>query len=275
MIQGITGYEGRFHARKMIEYGTQIVAGVTPCRGGEWIDGTPIFDSVKAAVRATEAEVSLILVPPLFAADAILEAIKADVPLIVCVTEGIPVQDMMKLYDYIARSSVRLLGPSSPGLLCPGKTLIGTMPGEIATPGHVGVVSRSGALTYEVVDLLTESGIGQSVCVGVGADPIVGTSLTDVLEMFENDPETEKIVVLGEIGGSAEINAAQYIRAHMTKPVIAFVAGKSAPEGKRMGHAGAIVAGGEGTAAEKIEALAASGVRMAKVPEDIPKLLRT
>ena len=274
IIQGITGREGSFHTSKMIEYGTNVVAGVTPCKGGEWVEGRPIFDSVRAAIAATGAEVSLIFVPPPAAADAILEAVDAQIPLIVCVTEGIPVQDMMKVYHYVERSESRLLGPNCPGLLVPEQTKIGTMPGDIVRPGYVGVVSKSGALTYEVVHALTKARMGQSICVGIGGDPILGTSFVDILEMFENDPDTEKIVLLGEIGGRAEVDAADFIRTHMTKPVAAFVAGTSAPEGTRMGHAGAIVEGGEGTAAEKIDALQDAGVRVAETPEQIPALLR-
>jgi succinyl-CoA synthetase alpha subunit len=274
IIQGITGREGSFHTLKMIEYGTNVVAGVTPCKGGEWVEGKPIFDSVRAAVAATGAEVSLIFVPAPAATDAILEAIDADISLIVCVTEGIPVQDMMKVYNHLERSRSRLLGPNCPGLLIPEQTKIGTMPGNIARPGSVGVVSKSGALTYEVVYALTKARMGQSTCVGIGGDPILGTSFVDILGMFENDPDTEKVVLLGEIGGRAEVEAAEFIRTQMTKPVAAFVAGVSAPEGARMGHAGAIVEGGEGTAIEKIEALQDAGVRVAETPEQIPALLR-
>lgn len=274
VIQGITGQEGSFHTHKMIEYGTNIVAGITPGKGGEWVEGKPIFDSVRAAVAATGAEVSLIFVPPASATDAMLEAVDAQIPLIVCITEGIPVKDMMKVYHYVERSDSRLLGPNCPGILVPGQTKIGTMPPDIANPGNVGVVSKSGALTYEVVHALTKAGLGQSTCVGIGGDPILGTSFVDILGMFERDPDTEKVVLLGEIGGRAEVEAADFIRTHMTKPVAAFVAGTSAPEGTRMGHAGAIVEGGEGTAAEKIDALQNAGVRVAETPEQIPALLR-
>ena len=274
IVQGITGNQGRFHTRMMLEYGTPIVGGVTPCKGGEWVEGQPIFDSVKVAVSATGAEASVIFVPPAFAADAILEAVDARIALIVCVTDGIPVQDMMKVYDYVQRSDSRLIGPNGPGLIIPNKTSIGTMPGEITRSGHIGVVSKIGALTYEVVHTLTKSRMGQSACVGIGADPIIGTSFVDVLRMFESDPDTEEVVLLGEIGGRAEVEAAEYIKAHMTKPVAAFIAGKSAPEGTRMGHAGAIVEGGEGTAIEKIEALRDAGVRLAATPEQIPHLLK-
>lgn len=275
IVQGITGRQGSFHTKKMLEYGTQIVAGVTPGKGGEWVEDKPIFDSVKAAVAATGAEASIIFVPPISATDAILEAVNAGITLVVCATEGIPMQDMMKVYDYVKRSGSRLIGPNGYGLLIPRKTKIGTMPGEIARPGNIGVVSKSGALAYEVVYALTKANMGQSTCIGIGSDPIVGVSFVDVLEMFENDSETEKIVLLGEIGGRAEIDAAEYIKAYITKPVAAFVAGRCAPEGTRMGHAGAIVEGGEGTALEKIAALQEAGVRVAESPEQIPHLLQS
>jgi succinyl-CoA synthetase alpha subunit len=274
LVQGITGREGQFHTQQMIDYGTNVVGGVTPGKGGEWIDGKPVFDTVKTAVEATEANVSLIFVPAPFAADAIYEAVDAGIKLIVCISEGVPVQDMIRVHNYITTTDSRLVGPNCPGLLTPGQAKVGIMPGYIAVPGHVGVVSKSGTLTYEVVYALTQAGMGQSTCVGIGGDPIIGTTFVDVLEMFENDPETEKIAILGEIGGRAEIDAAEYIKAHMTKPVAAFIAGRSAPEGTRMGHAGAIVEGGEGTADEKIKALQAAGVRVAANPEEIPNLLK-
>ncbi len=274
IVQGITGREGRFHAKQMIEYGTNVVGGVTPGKGGEWVESKPVFDTVKAAVEATEADASLVYVPAPFAADAIFEAVDAGIGLIVCVTEGIPVRDMIQVNLHIKEHNRRLLGPNCPGLLTPGQTKIGIMPGHIGTPGNVGVVSKSGTLTYEVVYSLSEAGMGQTTCLGIGGDPIIGTTFVDVLEMFEQDPETEKVVLIGEIGGRAEIEAAEYIQAHMTKPVAAFIAGKSAPPGKRMGHAGAIVEGGEGTAAEKIEALQEVGVRVATNPDEIPSLLR-
>jgi len=273
IVQGITGREGSFHAEKMIEYGTNVVGGVTPGKGGEWVHGKPVFDTVKSAVEATEANATIIYVNPQFAADALYEAIDAEVPLIVCITEGIPVADMMKVYSYLKGSKSRLLGPNCPGMLTPGQAKVGIMPGYIATPGNVGVVSKSGTLTYEVVYALTNRGMGQSTCVGIGGDPIIGTNFVDVLEMFEQDPATEKVVLIGEIGGRAEIDAAEYIKTHMTKPVAGFIAGATAPPGKRMGHAGAIVEGGEGTAEEKISALRAAGVRIAANPEEIPGLL--
>lgn len=273
IVQGITGSEGAFHTKQMIEYGTKVVGGVTPGKGGEWVDGVPVFDTVKAAVDATDANTSVIFVPAPFAADAIFEAVDAGIKLVVCITEGVPVRDMMRVYQTIRKSNVRLIGPNCPGLLTPGQAKVGIMPGYIAKPGNVGVVSKSGTLTYEVVNALSDKGIGQSTCVGIGGDPIIGTSFVDVLEMFENDPQTEKIAILGEIGGRAEIDAAEYIKAHMTKPVAAFIAGRTAPPGKRMGHAGAIVEGGEGTAEEKIAALEAAGVRVAMNPEEIPNLL--
>ena len=274
IVQGITGREGSFHTKLMIEYGTNVVGGVTPGKGGEWFEGRPVFDTVQKAVDATEANVSWVAVPAPFAPDAIYEAVDAGIELIICLAEYIPVQDMMKVYQYVKNSGSRLVGPNCPGLLTPGQAKVGIMPGYIATPGNIGVVSKSGTLTYEVVYALTSRGMGQSTCVGIGGDPIIGTNFVDVLEMFENDPETQKVAILGEIGGRAEIDAAEYIKAHMTKPVAAFIAGASAPEGTRMGHAGAIVEGGEGTAAEKIEALRAAGVRVADNPEQIPDLLQ-
>ena len=274
LVQGITGREGQFHTQQMIDYGTNVVGGVTPGKGGEWIDGKPVFDTVKTAIDATEANVSLIFVPAPFVADAIYEAVDAGIKLIVCISEGVPVQDMIRVYHYITKTDSRLVGPNCPGLLTPGQAKVGIMPGYIAAPGHVGVVSKSGTLTYEVVYALTQAGMGQSTCVGIGGDPIIGTTFVDVLEMFENDPATEKVAILGEIGGRAEVDAAEYIKAHMTKPVAAFIAGRSAPEGTRMGHAGAIVEGGEGTADEKIKALQAAGVRVAANPEEIPNLLK-
>lgn len=273
IVQGITGREGSFHTRKMIEYGTNVVGGVTPGKGGEWFDGKPVFDTVQKAVSITGANVSFIAVPAAFAPDAIYEAVDAGIELVVCLPEYIPVQEMMKVYQYVKRSSTRLIGPNCPGVLTPGQAKVGIMPGYIATPGSIGVVSKSGTLTYEVVNALTEAGMGQSTCVGIGGDPIIGTNFVDVLQMFEEDPETESVILIGEIGGRAEIDAAEYIRANMTKPVAAFIAGASAPEGTRMGHAGAIVEGGEGTAAEKVEALKAAGVRVADNPEQFPSLL--
>lgn len=274
MVQGITGRQGSFHTKLMMEYGTNVVGGVTPGKGGEWFEGKPVFDTVEKAVVATEANVNMIIVPAAAAADAIYESVDAGIELIVCLTEHIPVQEMLKAYQYVKNSNSRLIGPNCPGLLTPNQAKVGFMPGNIAMPGNVGVVSKSGTLTYEVVFALTEAGLGQSTCIGIGGDPVIGTTFIDILEMFENDPETEKIAILGEIGGRAEVDAAEYIREHMTKPVAAFIAGASAPEGTRMGHAGAIVEGGEGTAAEKIEALEKAGVKVARNPEEIPSLLK-
>jgi len=274
LVQGITGREGNFHSQQMLEYGTNIVGGVTPGKGGEWALGKPVFDTVKAAVEATEANATIIYVAAAFAADALFEAIDAEIPLIVCITEGIPILDMMKVYDYLKHSKSRLVGPNCPGLLTPGQAKVGIMPGYIAKPGSVGVVSKSGTLTYEVVYALSQADLGQSTCIGIGGDPVIGTTFVDVLQMFEDDPQTEKIVLIGEIGGRAELDAAEFIQNHMSKPVAGFIAGRSAPEGTTMGHAGAIVEGGAGTADEKIEALRAAGVRIADNPEQIPALLR-
>jgi succinyl-CoA synthetase alpha subunit len=273
VVQGITGREGKFHSGQMIEYGTQVVAGVTPGKGGDWVHGKPVFDTVKGAVDATEANVSMILVPAPFAADAIFEAIDAKIPLIVCLTEGIPVRDMMRVYEYLQNSGSRLIGPNCPGLLTPGQAKVGFMPNYVGMPGNVGVVSKSGTLTYETVAAMSRAGLGQSTCVGIGGDPVIGTKFVDVLQMFEDDPQTEKVVLMGEIGGRAEVDAAEFITAHMTKPVVAFIAGRSAPPNTRMGHAGAIVEGGEGTAQEKIDALRAAGAKIADNPEQIPELL--
>ena len=273
LVQGITGREGLFHTEQMIEYGTNVVGGVTPGKGGEWVLGKPVFDTVKAARDATDANATIIYVPAAFAADAIFEAVDAGIELIVCITEGIPVLDMMKVRARIDQSESRLVGPNCPGLLTPGQAKVGIMPGHIATPGNVGVVSRSGTLTYEVVYALTQAGIGQTTCVGIGGDPINGTSFIDVLQMFEDDPATEKIVMIGEIGGTDEEKAAEFISKSMTKPVVAFIAGQTAPPGKRMGHAGAIVEGGSGTAEDKIKALTEAGVKVAEHPEQIPELL--
>ncbi len=273
IVQGITGREGSFHTQRMLDSGTDIVGGVTPGKGGEWIAGKPVFDSVRSAIEATGANTSIIFVPPASAADAIYEAIDSSIELIICITEGIPVLDMMRVYDYIKRTSSRLIGPNSPGILIPDKLNVGIMPGFIASKGNVGVVSRSGTLTYEVIYALTENGFGQSTCIGIGGDPILGTGFVEVLEMFENDPATEKVVLIGEIGGRAEIDAAYYIKTQMTKPVAAFIAGKSAPEGTRMGHAGAIIERGHGTAQEKIDALIDAGARVASNPDKIVELL--
>ncbi len=273
--QGITGREGLFHTQKMLEYGTNVVAGVTPGKGGEWVlDGkVPIFDSVKLAKEATGANASIIFVPARFAADAMFEAADAGVELIVCITEGIPVLDMMRVRSYLDQKGVRLVGPNCPGLLTPGEAKVGIIPGEIAISGDVGVVSRSGTLTYEVLYALKQVGRGVSTCVGIGGDPINGTNFIDALRMFEEDPQTSQVVLIGEIGGTDEEKAAAFIKDHMTKPVVGFIAGQTAPPGKRMGHAGAIVEGGTGLAADKIRALEAAGVRVAKHPEEIPSLL--
>jgi succinyl-CoA synthetase alpha subunit len=274
LVQGITGKEGLFHTRAMVAYGTNVVAGMTPGKGGEWVDEKiPVFDSVRMAVDASGANTGIIFVPARFAADAILEEADSGLSFIVCITEGIPVSDMMRVRNYIDQKKVRLLGPNCPGLLTPGESKVGIIPGDIAIKGNVGVVSRSGTLTYEVLYALKLVGMGASTCVGIGGDPINGTNFIDVLELFEEDPQTEKVVLIGEIGGTDEEKAADYIRNRLTKPVVSFIAGQTAPPGKRMGHAGAIIEGGAGTAADKIKALEAAGVRVAKHPEEIPSLL--
>jgi succinyl-CoA synthetase alpha subunit len=275
IVQGITGNEGLFHTRAMVAYGTNVVAGVTPGKGGEWVDEKiPVFDSVKLAAEATGANTSIIFVPARFSADAIFEATDAGLPFVVCITEGIPVSDMMRVRNYIDQKRTRLLGPNCPGLLTPGEAKVGIIPGDIAIKGNVGVVSRSGTLTYEVLYALKLVGMGASTCVGIGGDPVNGTDFIDVLELFEEDPQTEKVVLIGEIGGNDEEKAADYIKTKMTKPVVSFIAGQTAPPGKRMGHAGAIIEGGAGTAADKIKALESAGVRVAKHPEEIPTLLK-
>jgi succinyl-CoA synthetase alpha subunit len=275
VIQGITGRDGSFHAKQMIEYGTQVVAGVTPGKGGQKFEGTvPIFNTVMDAVQATGANTSVIYVPPPFAADAIMEAAAAGVQFIVCITEGVPVLDMTKVYPFVKERGVRLLGPNCPGLITPGESKVGIIPGRICTPGPVGVVSRSGTLTYEVVYQLTRAGIGQTTCVGIGGDPINGTNFIDCLEAFEKDPKTRAIAMMGEIGGTDEQEAAEYVKKHMKKPVVGFIAGQTAPPGRRMGHAGAIISGSSGTAAEKLEAFAAAGMGIAKRPMDFVELIR-
>lgn len=276
LIQGITGNEGSFHTQQMVQYGTQVVAGVTPGRGGEWVMNgkVPVFDSVKVAVEATGANVSVIFVPARFAADAIFEAVDGGIPLIFCITEGIPVQDMMIVRSYLDHAGGRLVGPNCPGALTPGESKVGIIPGNITTPGNIGVVSRSGTLTYEVLYALNQTGFGASTCVGIGGDPINGTNFIDVLSMFEADPHTDQIVMIGEIGGSDEEQAADYISRYVTKPVVSFIAGQTAPTGKRMGHAGAIIEGSAGTAEEKVKALQSAGVQIARHPEEIPELLR-
>ncbi|MDQ2931124.1 MAG: succinate--CoA ligase subunit alpha [Gemmatimonadota bacterium] len=275
LIQGITGRDGSFHARQMREYGTNVVAGVTPGKGGQKFDGeVPIFDTVADAVAETKANVSVIYVPPPFAADAMMEAAAAGVALIVCITEGVPVLDMTRVYPYVKERGARLIGPNCPGLITPGECKVGIIPGSICTPGSVGVVSRSGTLTYEVVDQLTRAGIGQSTCVGIGGDPINGTSFIDVLQAFENDPKTKAIAMMGEIGGTDEQEAARFVHENMKKPVIGFIAGQTAPPGRRMGHAGAIISGSAGTAAEKLEAFEKAGIGIARRPKDFVELLR-
>ena len=269
VTQGITGATGQLHTKACKEYGTQMVAGVTPGKGGSGFEGIPIFDTVAQAVGETGANASVIYVPPPFAADAIMEAADAGVPLIVCITEGIPVLDMMRVKRFLEGRAVRLIGPNCPGIITPGECKIGIMPGYIHTPGHVGVVSRSGTLTYEAVFQLTQLGHGQSTCIGIGGDPINGTNFVDALRLFQDDAGTEAVIVIGEIGGSAEEQAAEFIRDHMDKPVVAFVAGQTAPKGRRMGHAGAIIAGGRGTAADKIAAFEAAGVRVARNPAEM------
>ena len=276
IVQGITGNEGMFHTRQMFAYGTNIVGGVTPGKGGEWaLDGkVPVFDSVKLAAEATGANCTVIFVPAKFAPDAMFEAADAGIPLIVCITEGVAVQDMMRVRNYLDQKRVRLVGPNCPGLLTPGESKVGIIPGDIAIPGDVGVVSRSGTLTYEVLYAMKNLKLGASTCVGIGGDPVNGTNFIDVLEMFEHDPQTEKAVLIGEIGGTDEEKAADFISKKMTKPVVAFIAGQTAPPGKRMGHAGAIIEGGAGTAADKVKALEAAGVKVAKHPEEIATLLK-
>jgi succinyl-CoA synthetase alpha subunit len=269
ITQGITGATGQLHTRACREYGTQMVAGVTPGRGGTDFEGIPIFDTVEQAVNATGANASVIYVPPPFAADAIMEAVDAGVPLVICITEGIPVLDMVRVKGYLSGKNSRLIGPNCPGVITPGECKIGIMPGYIHKPGTIGVVSRSGTLTYEAVHQLTQLGIGQSSCVGIGGDPVNGTSFVEVFRMFQDDPKTEGIVMIGEIGGSAEEEAAAFIKAHVTKPVAAFIGGQTAPKGKRMGHAGAIIAGGRGTAAEKIQVLKEAGVHIIPSPAEM------
>ncbi len=273
LVQGITGREGEFHTRQMVEYGTNVVAGVTPGKGGGWIAGVPIFDTIREAINATEANASIIYVPARFAPDAILEAADAGIEVIVCITEGIPVLDMIKVRAHLDCTNSRLIGPNCPGIITPGEAKVGIMPGHIHKPGPVGLVSRSGTLTYEVVHALSERGLGQSTAIGIGGDPIIGTDFIDVLGLFEEDPHTRQVVLIGEIGGSDEERAADFIAQHMSKPVTAFIAGQTAPPGKRMGHAGAIIEGGEGTAAEKIAAFEAVGVRVAKHPGEIAELV--
>ena len=275
VVQGITGRDGSFHAKQMMEYGTRVVAGVTPGKGGQKFEGkVPVFDTVADAVRETGANTSVIYVPPMFAADAMMEAADAGVQLIVAITEGVPVLDMTRVYPFIREKGARLIGPNCPGLISPGKSKVGIIPGRICAPGNVGVVSRSGTLTYEVVYQLTRAGMGQTTCVGIGGDPINGTNFIDCLAAFEGDPQTKAVAMMGEIGGTDEQQAADYVKRHMTKPVVGFIAGQTAPPGRRMGHAGAIISGSTGTAAEKIASFEAAGIGVAKRPMDFVQLLR-
>lgn len=274
VVQGITGRDGAFHALKMKEYGTQIVAGVSPGKEGEKVHDIPVFNSVENAVKATGANASIIFVPAPFAADAILEASAAGIKLVIAISEGVPVADMMHVMPVLKRNGTHLIGPNCPGLITPGESLIGILPGNIFLQGNIGLISRSGTLTYEVVNMLTENNLGQTTCVGIGGDPVAGLYFLDLLEMFENDPKTEAVVLIGEIGGDAEEQAAKFIAEKMSKPVVAFIAGQTAPPGKRMGHAGAIISSGSGTAEEKIAAFNRAGVSVAKEPSEIPILLK-
>ncbi len=270
LVQGITGRDGSFHTARMVEYGTQVVAGVTPGKGGQVVEGVPVFNSVAEAKEKTQSNVAVIYVPAKFAKDAIIEDIKAGIPLVICITEGIPVQDIWEVQGFLQKSSTRFIGPNCPGVITPGKCKVGIMPGHIHKPGSIGVVSRSGTLTYEVVYHLTLNGIGQSSCVGLGGDPIIGTRFVDVLEMFMKDDQTKGIVMVGEIGGEDEQTAAEYIKKKATKPIVGFIAGKTAPKGKRMGHAGAIISSGDSTAEAKIQVLKAAGVTLVDFPDEIP-----
>jgi succinyl-CoA synthetase alpha subunit len=273
VVQGITGRDGAFHTKQMLDYGTNIVAGVTPGKAGEMVEGVPVFDSVKEAKEATGANTSVIYVPSKFAVDAIYEAAEAGIDLVICISEGVPAMDMLGVYNYLKGKKTRLVGPNTPGLISPGASKVGIMPGQIHVKGNVGVVSRSGTLTYEVVYHLTQRTIGQSTCLGTGGDQIVGTGFLDVLEMFEKDPQTKAVVLIGEIGGTDEEEAAKFIKKNMSKPVVAFVAGMTAPPGKRMGHAGAIIAGGSGTAAEKVAAFQKAGIKVAESPAEVAVLM--
>ena len=274
IVQGITGRDGGFHTSKMKAYGTNIVGGVSPGKGGQAVEGIPVFNTVEDAVKATQANTSIIFVPASVAADSILEAAEAGIELVIAITEGIPTLDMVKVMPYLKKRGTKLIGPNCPGLITPDEALIGILPGNIFKKGNVGLISRSGTLTYEMVNQLTTNGIGQSTCVGIGGDPVAGLYFQELLQLYEDDPETDAVVLIGEIGGDAEEKAAEYIKNHLTKPVVAFIAGQSAPPGKRMGHAGAIISSGSGTAAEKIAAFEAAGVPVARKPEDIPMLIK-
>lgn len=274
LVQGITGRDGSFHTSKMKAYGTNIVAGVSPGKGGQYVEGIPVFNTVEEAVKVTGADTSVIFVPAPFAADAIMEAAEGGIKLVVCISEGVPTLDMIKATTYLKKKGVKLIGANCPGLITPDESLIGILPGNIFLKGNVGLISRSGTLTYEMVNQLTTNGIGQSTCVGIGGDPVAGLYFQELLQMYEDDPETKAIVLIGEIGGDAEERAAQYIKDHITKPVVAFIAGQTAPPGKRMGHAGAIISSGSGTAAEKIAAFEAVGVPVARRPIEIPVLIK-